>query len=232
MKFSQVGVEWVGEGAGGAAGDIQMLAVAFHYLKSLKVPFSLKINSLGKSKEREEYKKALRAYFESNDSELSEQSRERIKRGSVLRVLDSKDVGDRYGTQVNARKGVTDKANRFLSKSAPSILEFLQHDSLEHFNNLKNGLDELEIPYSVDTTLVRGLDYYNDVVFEFVYSPSHEKESSGQSRLGRSQDTILAGGRYDSLCSQLGGPDLYAVGYVLGSQYQHLLTILIGGQLA
>jgi len=199
-QFSQLGIEWVGDGAAGSLADIQILSMAYHYLSALKIPFQLKINSIGSFEDRKEYSSVLRKYFQENDSELSEYSRKRVETGNVLRILDSKDVGD-----------------KMLSKSAPSILDYLSPRSQECFDEVKQGLEELSIPYSIDYKLVRGLDYYNDVIFEFIHSPIDENSS----KLGMSQDTILAGGRYDSLCSILGGPATAAVGLVLFLYYYY-----------
>ena len=94
-QFTQLGVEWVGEGASGPSADIQVISLAHSFLLSLKIPFSLKINSIGTIHERQEYRKSLRDYLERDDSALSQRSRERLSTGNILRILDSKDIGDR-----------------------------------------------------------------------------------------------------------------------------------------
>lgn len=188
----------MGANLSGPSADILVLSIASQFLTSLEIPFCVKINTLGKLEERKNYLTELCKYFEEHESFLSADSRERISRGNPLRVLDSKDIGDRS-----------------LLSSAPTILNHLSKESMEHFEIVKEGLSTLDIPFTVDEKLVRGLDYYNDIVFEFTQAqPDLDNQSKDAQALGVSQDTILAGGRYDNLSSILGGPKMDAVGLV------------------
>ena len=94
-QFSQLGVEWIGEGASGPSADIQILSMARVFLSSLGIEYKVKLNSIGTPQERHHYRQALVDFFRQDDSSLSETSRERLANGNVLRILDSKDLGDR-----------------------------------------------------------------------------------------------------------------------------------------
>lgn len=111
----------------------------------------MEINTLGDSESRLAYRNELEKYFNSKKSQLSKTSLDRLNRGSVLRILDSKEEEDYH-----------------LIESAPSFSQYLNEKSLNRFNLLKSYLDELNIPYVVNEKLVRGLDYYNDTCFEIV----------------------------------------------------------------
>lgn len=99
------------------------------------------------------------------------------------------------------------KSREIVSK-APNILNYLSQESGEHFERVTEGLSALGIPFRLNPLLVRGLDYYSQVIFEFVENPPESAKT-----LGASQNTILAGGRYDQLSVTLGGPPLSAIGY-------------------
>ncbi len=144
------------------------------------------ISSLGSKTSRDRYRDALRDYLKDHTSHLSEDSKKRLE-ANPLRILDSKDAADQQ-----------------LLINAPSILDFLEPECKEHFESVLNLLKILNIPFEINPRLVRGLDYYNRTVFEVV------SESLG------SQNSIGGGGRYDSLISELGGPELPALGFGTG----------------
>ena len=146
----------------------------------------MKINTLGDFDSRKIHREALISYLSDYKSKLSEDS---IKRLSInpLRILDSKNEEDLK-----------------IVKNAPSILDFLNFDSKTRFENICKGLDHLNIKYTINKNLVRGLDYYCHTAFEFTTN-----------ELG-SQGTVLAGGRYDGLSKMLGGPDVPGVGWAAG----------------
>tara|TARA_Y100001970_G_C14238893_1_gene863660 strand:- start:1293 stop:2567 length:1275 start_codon:yes stop_codon:yes gene_type:complete len=147
---------------------------------------SLEINSLGNYQTREVYRKAIQDFFNSYKKELDKDSH-RILRDNPLRILDSKS-----------------KDIQQLLEEAPEINEYLDKESKDHLNNLKNILDKSNVPYSINNRLVRGLDYYNKTVFEW------KAEGLG------AQDTVCGGGRYDNLVEQLGGNSCPAVGFSIG----------------
>lgn len=144
------------------------------------------LNSIGDVSSRTTFKLSLQEYLRGSYDQLSEDSQTRFET-NPLRILDSKDPNDQ----------------KIIAK-APSILDFLNDECLEHFNSVKSLLDKLKIPYQVNPRLVRGLDYYNKTVFEIV---------AGE--LG-AQNSIGGGGRYDGLLNTLGGPDLPAIGFGTG----------------
>jgi len=154
---------------------------------------SLEINSLGSNEARSAYKEQLVAYLQSRQSELDEDSLRRLD-SNPLRVLDSKNP------QVQA-----------VVKDAPKLIDCLDAQSQQHFQALCERLDKLGIQYRVNSALVRGLDYYNRTVFEWV------TESLG------AQGTVCAGGRYDGLVEQLGGKATQGVGFAIGLERLVLL---------
>jgi len=154
---------------------------------------TLQINSLGSNEARQNYKDALVAYLKQHESALDEDSLRRLE-SNPLRVLDSKNP------EVQAL--VTD---------APSLLDYLDEDSKAHFSLLCELLDNAGVAYEINPRLVRGLDYYNRTVFEWV------TESLG------AQGTVCAGGRYDGLVEQLGGKPAPGVGFALGMERLVLL---------
>src|SRR5699024_10997561 len=126
------------------------------------------INSLGKKEDRLKYREALIAYLEPFFNELSSDSQTRLH-NNPLRVLDSKD-----------------KRDKEIVKNAPNILDFLSSESKQHFEDVQIMLKELNIPYSIDANMVRGLDYYQDTIFEIMTT----------SKVFGSETTICGGGRY------------------------------------
>jgi histidyl-tRNA synthetase len=151
-------------------------------LKNLKVY----INSLGDKSAREAFRASFQAYLQPHLQTLSKESQTRFE-VNPLRILDSKDEGDQA-----------------IVREAPSILDFLSEESRQHFEKVQAILSHLKIPYEINTRLVRGLDYYNNTVFEI---------TSGH--LG-AQNSVAGGGRYDGLLKSLGGPDLSSLGFATG----------------
>ena len=185
-QFKQLGIECLGLSS--AMADIEVISLGQEFLDQLNIldKINLKINTLGDFDSRKIHREALISYLSDYKSKLSEDS---IKRLSInpLRILDSKNDEDLK-----------------IVENAPSILDFLNFDSKTRFENICKGLDHLNIKYTIDKNLVRGLDYYCHTAFEFTTN-----------ELG-SQGTVLAGGRYDGLSKMLGGPDVPGVGWAAG----------------
>jgi histidyl-tRNA synthetase len=192
-QFHQLGAEAFG--FSGPEIDAEMLAMTADFFKRLGVMNSLElqINTLGLPEERAAYRAALVTYFKAHESLLDEDSLRRLT-SNPLRILDSKNP---------------DLAE--LIANAPKILSFLGEASQRYFDQLKGMLDALNIAYRVVPTLVRGLDYYTHLVFEWVTTA-----------LG-SQGTVCAGGRYDRLVEEFGGQSTPAVGFGLGLERLVLL---------
>ena len=186
-QFHQMGVEAIGPDGASAYLDVEVISLAVHLLKSFGLNnFKLKINTLGSGEDKENFSKYLRAELKSRLQNLCVDCQSRFER-NVFRILDCKNNGcQKQVSQIN------------LSDS------YLSKESREYFNQVKKGLSDLKIDYEVSAKLVRGLDYYTHTVFE-ISCPD----------LG-SQDALGAGGRYNRLVSQLGGPDVPAVGFALG----------------
>ncbi len=186
-QFYQVGAEIFGdEGPGCDAELIDMLA---GFLGELAVPgVEVLVNSLGGAEARARYRDALVEYLTPRAASLSAESQRRLQ-GNPLRILDSKDERDRTAV-----------------REAPTLDAFLDAGDKEHFEKLRSHLDALGTPYSVDTRLVRGLDYYSRTLFEI--KGAHEKLGAGS--------TLVGGGRYDSLVADLGGPKVPAIGFAAG----------------
>lgn len=184
-QFHQIGVEAVGYA--GPDVDAEHIVMCARLWKMLGLPtLKLQINSLGSSETRECHRKKLIAHLKANYDRLDEDSQRRLE-VNPLRVLDSKNP---------ALKPVID--------SAPSLLDELDDESRAHFEGVASLLAERGIEYAVNPRLVRGLDYYNLTVFEWVDDES------------RAQGTVCAGGRYDGLIAELGGKSTPACGFALG----------------
>lgn len=195
-EFHQLGVEAFGSES--AALDVEVIAMGFNLLKKFGLnDLKLVINTLGDQQTRDDYRQALIDYLEPHFEELSDDSKERLHK-NPLRVLDSKAPED--------QKFVAD---------APSILDYLTPDAQQHFDQAKAYLEALEIPYEVDATMVRGLDYYNHTIFEIM---------TNSKSLGQGYTTICAGGRYNGLVKELGGPEVSGVGFGLG--VERLLVLM------
>ena len=190
-QFHQVGAEVFG--ASDAKIDAELISITDILWKSLKINAQLEINSLGSSVSRAQYRETLTRYFNDNKDRLDEDSSRRLKT-NPLRILDSKN-----------------KDLEALISAAPKMIDHLDKESNEHFEALKNYLEHLDISYTVNPKLVRGLDYYNQTVFEWV-----------SDELG-SQGTICGGGRYDGLVEKMGGNPTPAIGFAMGLERIALL---------
>lgn len=191
-QFHQIGLELLGSPHPRA--DAEVIALATDILKSLGLKnLTLYLNSIGNKTDREKYREALINYFLPYQTELDEDSRTRLTR-NPLRILDSKDPNTQRIVQ-----------------SAPSILDYLCTESLEHFRQVQTLLNDLEIPYKLNPALVRGLDYYTHTAFEIQSSD-----------LG-AQATVCGGGRYDGLVKELGGVETQAIGWAIGMERLILL---------
>jgi histidyl-tRNA synthetase len=167
--------------------DAEVIAIATEMLQTLGLQtLSLNLNSIGNQEDRQTYREALVNYLTPLKSELDQDSQARLSR-NPLRILDSKDAG----TQA-------------ILQNAPTILDYLNPDSEKRFNQVQQILSNLGIPYLINPRLVRGLDYYTHTVFEI------QSDDLG------AQATVCAGGRYDGLVAELGGPDTPAVGWASG----------------
>ncbi|KZK70003.1 histidine--tRNA ligase [Shewanella baltica] len=185
-QFNQFGVEVYGIGTADIDAEVLMLSARLWEKLGISDHVSLELNTLGDPAERAVYRDALIAFLELHKDALDEDSKRRMY-SNPLRVLDSKDQN------VQA-----------ILAGAPELMDFLGEESKTHFSQLRELLDAVGIKYTINPRLVRGLDYYNRTVFEWVTSS-----------LG-SQGTVLAGGRYDGLVAQLGGKDTPAVGFAMG----------------
>jgi len=184
-QFHQIGAEALG--FAGPEVDAELILLAAALWKELGLTdWRLEINSLGQPHERAQHRAQLIAHFELHADALDEEARRRLH-SNPLRILDTKNP---------AMKAVVE--------NAPRLIDFLGPQSLAHFEGLKAILDANQISWTLNHRLVRGLDYYNLTVFEFVTD-----------RLG-AQGTICAGGRYDYLIEQMGGKSAPAVGWALG----------------
>ena len=184
-QFHQIGAEALGFGGSEVDAELILLAVALWQALGLK-HVRLELNSLGQPPERLQHRAALIAYFEQHAEQLDEDAKRRLH-SNPLRILDSKNP-----------------AMKALNEAAPKLLDFLGPESLAHFNAVKTILDANGVAYTINPRLVRGMDYYNLTVFEFITD-----------QLG-SQGTVCGGGRYDYLIEQIGGKPAPAVGWALG----------------
>lgn len=187
-EFFQFGVEVLGSESPGI--DAEIIALGNHYLKSVGLTeFKAVINTLGDAESRQRYKEELVEYFSQHIDGLCSDCKSRLEK-NPLRLLDCK----------------VDK-NSEIMKNAPKASKYLNDKSKAYFEEVQKLLDLIGIKYIVDETLVRGLDYYNHTVFEFI----------GTSDKMGVQSTIFGGGRYNGLVSQLGGPDIGGIGFALGA---------------
>lgn len=183
-EFYQFGVEMFG--AESAYADATVISVADRVLKKIGITSHLNINSIGCPNCRPVYRKALCDYFESKKSELCPTCCERLAT-NPLRILDCKSP-----------------ICSAIAADAPKTIDYLCDDCSSHFDSLKQSLDALEIKYTVNPMIVRGLDYYVRTVFEFI------SDDIG------AQSTVCGGGRYDGLVEQLDGPKLCGIGFGMG----------------
>ena len=194
-EFYQFGVEAFGSADPMLDAEIISIPVNLYKLLGLK-GIKVNINTLGDRESRENYREALIKYFEPHLDELCEDCKERFKK-NPLRILDCK----------------VDHNLEIMSQ-APRTIDYLNEDSLNHFNKVKKYLDSMHIEYVVNSSLVRGLDYYTHTVFEV------EASVSGFG----SQNVLCGGGRYDNLVETLDGPKTSGVGFAMG--LERLMTAL------
>jgi histidyl-tRNA synthetase len=185
-QFHQFGVEVFGLAGPDIDAEVILLSARLWERFGISQNVTLEINSLGSVEARMAYKEQLVTFLKSREAELDEDSLRRLQT-NPLRVLDSKNP--------QVQKAV---------KDAPQLIDCLDEESAKHFQGLCERLDNLGIKYRVNPALVRGLDYYNRTVFEWV------TDSLG------SQGTVCAGGRYDGLVEQLGGKATQGVGFAMG----------------
>jgi len=185
-QFHQIGIELIGVAQPQA--DIEVLALGRRILDALGMGERtvLELNTLGDAESRAAYRQALVSYLSVRTSELSEDSRRRLKR-NPLRVLDSKEEPDQH-----------------VIRDAPVFADYQNAESRRFFDQVRTGLDRLGIAYRLNPRLVRGLDYYTHTAFEFVTTD-----------LG-TQGTVMGGGRYDGLIEMMGGPAVPGVGWAAG----------------
>ena len=186
-QFNQFGVEAVGNDSPEI--DVETIALAYTILTSLNLEkVTLKINTIGDDESRENYKKALKAYFADKLDQMCPDCHTRFEL-NPLRILDCKVPED-----------------QLIVAKAPKMKDYLSDSAKARFDKVLALLDEMQIPYEVDDTLVRGLDYYSEVVYEFHYV----------SKEGNDYGAIGAGGHYGHLVKELGGPDVSGVGFSFG----------------
>lgn len=193
-QFHQAGVEVFG--IANPEIDAELIILTARLWKELGIEkhVSLQLNSIGSLEARANYRSALVKFLENHTALMSEEEKERLVK-NPLRILDTKN-----------------EALQQVLNDAPKLLDYLDDDSREHFTQLCTLLDAVGIAYEVNSKLVRGLDYYNKTVFEWVTSA-----------LG-AQGTVCGGGRYDGLVKQLGGHDTQGVGFAMGLERLVLLV--------
>ncbi len=199
-QFHQIGVELLGPSM--PLADAEVIACGWQILRELGIAkdVMLNINTLGDAESRAAYRAALVEYFTKHASSLSAESKIRLEK-NPLRILDSKDEGDRE-----------------IIKNAPNALAYqqtwlyLSEGAADFYEKLKYHLNIYDVPFVINPTIVRGLDYYNHTAFEFVTSA-----------LG-AQGTVMAGGRYDGLVEQMGGPKVPGVGWAAGIERLAMLV--------
>ena len=186
-QFHQLGAEVYG--AGEPSQDVEVMELAVHFLHRLGLSnVSLQINSLGVPEARAPYVAKVAAHFSAHEASLSAEAKATLVR-NPLRLLDSKD-----------------EALQALIATAPAMVDFLDPASKEHFDEVQRLLKALDVGFSFNPRLVRGLDYYTRTAFELV-APNPE--------LGTAS-TVCGGGRYDNLLGELGGPKIPAFGFAMG----------------
>ena len=192
-EFHQIGVECFG--SNNPATDVETIAMAAQFFNEIGIQgVTLQLNSLGNAESRAAYRQALIDYLTPLKDSLSKDSQRRLEE-NPLRVLDSKEKEDKLAVE-----------------NAPSILDYLDEESQTHFQAVRSLLEVLEIPYTINTNMVRGLDYYNHTIFEFTAD------------VAGNELTICAGGRYDSLVAYFGGPETAGFGFGMG--VERLLLVL------
>ena len=186
-EFTQFGVEVLG--VRNAFMDAEVISLAYRFLSGLGITnMKVKLNTLGDKESRQNYRDVLYDYLKKDYDSLCDTCKDRLER-NPLRILDCK-----YDNE------------RDYIKNAPKTLGYLNDESKKYFGEVKEALECLDIPYIVDSSLVRGLDYYSDTVFEIICD---------YEELGKA-NTICAGGRYDGLVELLDGPKTPGIGFAMG----------------
>ncbi len=201
-QFHQIGAELIGPAE--PLADAEVIAMGWHILTALGVSDGvvLELNTLGDAASRAAYRAALITYFSAHRAALSTESLDRLER-NPLRILDSKE-----------------EADRVLVRDAPTIGGSLTPEAAEFYDALRRHLQAFGVPFRENPRIVRGLDYYNHTAFEFVTN-----------RLG-AQGTVMAGGRYDGLIAQMGGPPTPGVGWAAGIERLAMLAAVAPGRAA
>ena len=200
-QFNQFGVEAVGHNS--PINDVEVISMAYTMLVSLGLKgVTIKINTLGDEASRDNYRKALKDFFAPKIDNMCPDCKSRYEL-NPLRILDCKVPEDQV-----------------IVKDAPKMSNYLSLESKARFKTVLEALDKLEIPYEVDDTLVRGLDYYSETVFEFHYV----------SEKGNNYGAIGAGGHYDKLVKEVGGPDAPGIGFSFG--VERLVSVITDDGLA
>ncbi len=182
-EFHQIGAELIGSKS--YLADVDVILMANEIFKTLNIPnIELNINSIGCPKCRAEYQKILREFIGKNLEEYCDTCKTRFEK-NPMRILDCKE-----------------KRCKELNQGAPMMIDYLCEECKEHFENVKSMLKKANIDFKIDSSIVRGLDYYTKTVFEFVD--------------GKTGLTVLGGGRYDGLVEEFGGPSTPAVGFATG----------------
>lgn len=191
-QFHQIGLELLGSPS--PVADVETIALATDILETLGLKhLTLQLNSVGDNEDRQRYRNALVEYLTPYQEKLDPDSQDRLTR-NPLRILDSKD-----------------EQTQAILKDAPRLLDYLGTDSREHFEQVQAQLSDLGIDYTLNSNLVRGLDYYTHTAFEI------------QSADLGAQATVCGGGRYDGLVAQLGGDKTPAMGWAIGMERLILL---------
>jgi histidyl-tRNA synthetase len=192
-QFHQIGVEAFGMDGPDVDAELLMLTARLWHELGILDAVTLQLNTLGNAADRARFKDDLVVFLSARKDQLDEDSQRRLD-SNPLRILDSKSA-----------------STQTLLNDAPRLIDYIDQESIEHFEQLKALLDAAGIAYEINPRLVRGLDYYGKTVFEWVTD-----------RLG-AQGTVCAGGRYDGLVEQLGGRPVPAVGFAMGIERLVLL---------
>ena len=192
-QFHQLGVEFIGYDS--IRSDVEIISLAWDLLQKIGLKdLNLEINSLGDSQDRSKFQESFLSWLDTNNKFLDQDSQKRVST-NPLRIFDTKN-----------------KQTIKLLQDSPKLIDFLSDKSLERFMTIKKELELLEIPFTVNEKLVRGLDYYTHTAFEI------------KSGLLGSQSTVSGGGRYNNLISQMGGKKSPAIGFAIGLERLMILA--------